>query len=212
MDEHRDEHKDLQRLESLHMDLEQVRVINRAAHAHEYFTVINSAGEYKRTKVMVRSISEKGLDKLSALHVELTQVTVRLDIGGDLRQSITVSERITMDDLRKTVAHHLQWRCRVQPKEFPAKDRTEVIVVPSLVPCKTLLDVCTPSTVPYLICKEYKSPIEILPDASGESSMEIATSYLDTPATVRPSKRPIRTDDEIQVQRRSRLLSPSTTK
>jgi hypothetical protein len=79
---------------------------------------------------MTRSISEEGLSKPSAFHVESAQVTAVLNIGGDLSTAATVSKRITMEDLRKTVSRKLGGLCRVKPKEFPAKDGTEVVVIP----------------------------------------------------------------------------------
>jgi hypothetical protein len=60
-------------------------------------------------------------------------------------------------------------------------------------------DALTLPVVPYVIYRGYTSPIEVLPDPPDTLLNEIASSHLGVPAVVRIQKRPIRTDDEIEI-------------
>jgi hypothetical protein len=73
-------------------------VINRVSRPHEYFSAIDSAGEYKQTRVMSRSISEEGLYQLVAFQVTSAQVLVRQNVGGDFSQTRYVSIEVLPDD------------------------------------------------------------------------------------------------------------------
>jgi hypothetical protein len=101
--------------------LEQLKVMNRASQAHAYYSGIP------------RSISAENLAKVVPYQVEPAQVTVFMNVYGQCRGSVVVSERISKEDLRKTIATALGGHCRIRPKELPVKDGTEVVVIPSYV-------------------------------------------------------------------------------
>jgi hypothetical protein len=129
LEEHRNGHKDPERLASLRSDLDKLQELKRASRAHEYFAAMDPTGEYKSTPVMKRSISAEHLDTLGAFRVEPAQVKITLCIGGNCENEIFVSERTPMNDLRKIVSNHFQGGCRVQADEFPLRDGTEVLVI-----------------------------------------------------------------------------------
>jgi hypothetical protein len=153
LEEHPDGHKDPERLASLQRDLDRVQTLKRTSRAHEYYTAVDSTGEYKRSPVK-RSIWAELLDTLWAFRVEPAQVKITLSIDGNLENEIFVSERTSMEDLRKIVLNHFMGRCRVQPNEFPLNDWTEVLVIPSFLPL-TSLDSAMNVLVPYMIHGEH---------------------------------------------------------
>jgi hypothetical protein len=112
LEEHPDGNKDPERLKSLHRYPDQVQVINRVSRPHEYFSAIDSAGEYKQTRVMSRSISAEGLYQLGAFQVTAAQVLLRPNVGCDFSQTLVVPENIKMEDLLKVVSNNFQGRFR----------------------------------------------------------------------------------------------------
>jgi hypothetical protein len=58
------------------------------------------------------------------------------------------------------------------------KDGTEVLIIPSFVPQKMISDLYTPPVIPYLVYKGVRRAIEILPHATDEELMEMATIHL----------------------------------
>jgi hypothetical protein len=67
LEEGPDGHKDPAKLASLQRDLERLQELKCASRAHEYFTAMDSTGEYKSTPVVKRSFSVERLDTLDAL-------------------------------------------------------------------------------------------------------------------------------------------------
>jgi hypothetical protein len=124
LEEHSDGHNDPEHLSSLQRDLDGLWELGRGSRAHKYRMAMDSAGEHKSTPVTKRSLSAERLDVPSAFHVEPVQVKITLCIGGTRVNEIFVSERASMDDLRKIVSNHFQGRCRVHPDEFPLRDET----------------------------------------------------------------------------------------
>jgi hypothetical protein len=198
LEEHPDGHKDPERLASLHKDLEQIRAIKRAARSHEYFTAVYSTGEYIQTRVMTRSISGEGLSSFGASPAELAHVKLIMNVGGTVDNTMYVSERILMEELRKVVSNHFMGRCSVQPHEFPVKDGTEVIPIPSFLPLLSQ-DVSANTVVRYLTYRGRKRPIEMSLDTPDDMSEMVASGYMDRPTKLRVLKHPIRTDGEIEM-------------
>jgi hypothetical protein len=60
-------------------------------------------GEYKRTRGMTRSISAERLDKGTSFQVGPANVMINLNINSRVGQSIAVSERIMMEELRNVI-------------------------------------------------------------------------------------------------------------
>jgi hypothetical protein len=130
LEEHPDGHKNPEKLEALQRDRERIMVVKRASREHKYFTAMDSTGEYKSTPVMCRSLLAERLKTLGAYRIEPAQVKITLCIGGNHDNQIFVSERTSMDYLRKIVSAHFQGTCRVQPDQFPLPDGTQVLVIP----------------------------------------------------------------------------------
>jgi hypothetical protein len=82
LDGHPDGHKAPEGLEAFHCELKQLRTIGRAAHVHEHHTALDSTGDDKRTRRMVRSISAEGLSQVGAYHVEPARAEVKLVLFG----------------------------------------------------------------------------------------------------------------------------------
>jgi hypothetical protein len=174
LEEHPDGHKDPEKLNGMQRTLEQTRVINRASLAHAYFSAIDSG--CKRSLGIPRSISAEDMTKVTAYQVEPAHVTVHMNVSGNHRGSVTVSERITQENLRRTIASAMGGHCRIQQKEFPVKEGTKVLAIPSHVPpAKTMTELHTPPVVPYLVYRGTKHQVEVMPDAPDELINEIAT-------------------------------------
>jgi hypothetical protein len=125
--QHLDGHKNPEKLVALQRDLDGLQELKRATRAHEYFTAMDFTGEYMSTTVMHRSLSVERLDTLGAYRVELAHVKAILCIRGNRGNKIFVSERTSMDDLRKIIPAHFQGRFRVKSDVFPLRCGTELI-------------------------------------------------------------------------------------
>jgi hypothetical protein len=97
-------------------DFKQLRAINRAPQAHAYYSATDSA--------IPRSISAEDLTRVAPSNVEPAQVDIFMNVSGQCRGSVLVSERITKEELRKVIATTLGGHYRIQPKEFPVKEGT----------------------------------------------------------------------------------------
>jgi hypothetical protein len=117
-------------------------------------------------------------------------------MGGNRGHQITVSERTSMDDLRKIVSTYFEGRCRVQPDQFPLCDGTRVLVTPSFLPLNSLESTMN-FVVPYVVHNGHKRPLEIAPDTPIDMLEHIAALYRNQPTKIRVPRLPIHTGDEI---------------
>jgi hypothetical protein len=198
LEEHSDGHKDPERLKAAQRDLERLRDVKRASHAHEYYSALDSTGEYKRTRVLKRSPSADSLAKLGAYQVSPAQVKVTLCMGGNRDAVLTVSERTSKDELRRIVSTYFNGRRRVEPDQFPLRDGTEVRVIPVFVPFVSE-DSTMETVVPYPSYGGHVRPIEVPPLVDDDNLANIAASYMYQPCQVSVSRRSIRNGDMIQI-------------
>jgi hypothetical protein len=149
-------HKDPERLKAAKCDLERLQALSRAARAHETFSAIDSLGEFKQTRVLRRSPSADDVTHLDVSVDQSAQVEVTFCVGGNRDVKLTVSERTSMDELRRIVWTHLNSRCRVAPDQFPLRNGPEVRVSPLFVPLISE-DASMETIVPYLKYNEHLS-------------------------------------------------------
>jgi hypothetical protein len=194
--EHPDGHKDPERLKSARRDLDRLLTMRRAVRNHETFAAIDSVGQYKQTRVLRRSPSADDITHSDVTADQPAQITITLCAGGNREHEISVSERTSLDELRRIVSTEAGGRCVVEPDQFPLKNGTEVRVIPVFVPDGRNVD-DKDLVVPYLKYKEHYRPIATLPDAPIELSAAIAADYMNQQCMVTIPRRPIRSGDEI---------------
>jgi hypothetical protein len=183
-----------------------MHALKPATRALEFFTAIDSTGEYKSTPVMTRSLSAKRL-ALKTFQIQPARVEITLGMGGNRDTKITISERTSVDDLRKIVSMHLGGRRRVQPHRFPLQDGTEMSVIPSFL-ALTSLDSTMNVVVPYMVHYEHKRPIEIAPETPDDMLELIAARYMGEPTKVHVPRRHIRTSHEFTMITRTYMIRP----
>jgi hypothetical protein len=78
-----DGHRNPEELEAHQLDLDRLQALKRASRVHEYFTVIDSTGEYKSTPIIKRSLSAERLANLGAFQIQPAKVKIALCVRGN---------------------------------------------------------------------------------------------------------------------------------
>jgi hypothetical protein len=93
------------------------------------------------------SISAEEVNKVAGFHVESAVVSVKLILLGENRPAVSVSEMISIADLRKVVSETFRGRFRANRAEYPVKAGTEMICIPTYTCVMAIDDALRPTAV-----------------------------------------------------------------
>jgi hypothetical protein len=196
IDELPDGHKDPERLKAAQRDLDRLQTMRRAMRAHEAFAAVYSLGEFKQTRVLRRSPSADDVTHLDTSIEQPAKVEITLCVGGNRDIKLTVSEKTTKDELRRTVSTHQGGRCMVEPDQFTLRNGTEVRVIPVFIP-QISEDAHMDVVVRCVRFREHFRPVATLPDVPNGFLKALEESHMGQPCQASVQHRPIRTGDAI---------------
>jgi hypothetical protein len=127
-----------------------------------------------------------------------SNIQAKFLIFGEHRKTITVSENIRREELRKRASHEFQGRVAIQPEVFPIRDHSIVICYPSFTPEASRGDPI-PTVLPYLSRANKLSPAEVPACAPFVDMATVASNAMGCPCLLKTDTRfRLRTDDRIE--------------
>jgi hypothetical protein len=151
--------------------------------------MIEEQAEMHNPKMIPRSRSAEGMNKLLTQQVEPAKVSVGLYVYGKHNRTIRVLERITREDLQREASKVLIGRVRVVSERYSLTEDSVVDCIPSFVGAPAIPDASHAILIPYLVHGGWKYPVAVWPDTSMDDLMRIASDIMMVPFQVHTGTR-----------------------
>jgi hypothetical protein len=178
LEEHPDGHKKPEVLDRLNNEPMRMQTKKRVSRIHEMFTAVDSLGEYKSTPVIPRPPSASNIRVLT-VPVPPSQIEVVLCMGTLPDTPVKILEHTNMEGMRQIASTVFGGRCRVSTDQFPLRNGSRITAIPSFLP-PTAKPGSVPVVVPYLIHKDQRRAVEIMPDTPMDMLEQIAAAHMDS--------------------------------